>query len=86
MVAKGITAPGEDDLLTPVWKYLWVHLGKLIIRIFTASITLGYHPRWRSARIVVLRKPGKPDYSIPGAYRPISLLNTLRKLFEAVLA
>jgi hypothetical protein len=33
----------------------------------------------------VLRKPGKPDYSLPGAYRPISLLNTLGKLLEAVI-
>jgi hypothetical protein len=33
-----------------------------------------------------LRKPGKPDYSIPGAYRPISLLNTLGKILEAVMA
>jgi hypothetical protein len=36
--------------------------------------------------IVVLRKPGKPDYSAPGAYRPISPLNTLGKLLEAVMA
>lgn len=36
-------------------------------------------------KIVVLRKPGKPDYSVPGAYRPISLLNTLGKLLEAVM-
>ena len=56
-------------------------------QIFAASIELGYHPqRWRSAKIVVLRKPGKPDYSLPGAYRPISLLNTLGKLLEAVIA
>lgn len=34
----------------------------------------------------MLRKPGKPDYSKPGAYRPISLLNTLGKLLEAVMA
>jgi hypothetical protein len=41
---------------------------------------------WKTAMIVVLRKRGKPDYSAPGAYRPISLLNTLGKLLEAVMA
>ena len=85
--AKGSSAPGEDGLPMLIWKRLWRHLGYLITRIFAASIELGYHPqRWRSARIVVLRKPGKPDYSLPGAYRPISLLNTLGKLLEAVIA
>ena len=84
---KSSTAPGEDGLPMLVWKHLWNPLKELIARIFTASINLGYHPkRWRSARIVVLRKPGKPDYSVPGAYRPISLLNTLGKLLEAVVA
>jgi hypothetical protein len=33
-----------------------------------------------------LRKPGKPHYSVPGAYRPIHLLNILGKLLEAVMA
>lgn len=36
--------------------------------------------------IVVLRKPGKADYAVPEAYRPISLLKTLGKLLEAVMA
>ena len=85
--AKGSTAPGEDGLPTLVWKNLWGTLKHIITRILTASIKLGYHPkRWRGAKIVVLRKPGKPDYSIPGAYRPISLLNTLGKILEAVIA
>jgi hypothetical protein len=35
---------------------------------------------------MVLRKPGKPDYSLLGAYRPILLLNTLSKLLEVVIA
>lgn len=38
------------------------------------------------ARILPLRKPGKPDYRVPKAYRPISLLSTLSKLMELVLA
>ncbi|KAF7118717.1 hypothetical protein CNMCM5793_008337 [Aspergillus hiratsukae] len=85
--AKSSTAPGEDGLPTLVWKHLWKFLNRFIAGIFTASVKLAYHPkRWRRAKIVVLRKPGKPDYSNPGAYRPISLLNTLGKLLEAVVA
>ena len=85
--AKGTTAPGDDNLPMLVWKQLWVYLKDIITNIFNTSMTLGYHPKqWRNAKIVVLRKPGKPDYSVPGAYRPISLLNTLGKLLEAVVA
>jgi ribonuclease HI len=84
---KGTTAPGEDTLPMLVWKQLWSHLKDIITGIFTTSLNLSHHPKqWRSAKIVVLRKPAKPDYSIPGAYRPISLLNTLGKLLEAVVA
>eukprot|EP00136_Aspergillus_niger_P005212 XP_001395701.2 reverse transcriptase [Aspergillus niger CBS 513.88] len=86
-VAKGTTAPGRDGIPTLVWKHLWTYLKDIITMIFTKSVDLGHHPRqWRQARIVVLRKPGKPDYSAPGAYRPISLLNTLGKVLEAVMA
>ncbi|KAK9847032.1 Endonuclease/exonuclease/phosphatase [Penicillium brevicompactum] len=85
--AKGTTAPGEDKLPMLMWKQLWVHLKDNITRIFNVLLSLGYHPKqWRNAKIVVLRKPGKPDYSLPGAYHPISLLNTLGKLLEVVIA
>ena len=36
--------------------------------------------------MIVLKKPGKADYTILKAYRPITLLNTLGKVFESVLA
>ena len=35
---------------------------------------------------MVLRKPGKPSYEDPKAYRPIALLNTLGKLFSSIVA
>jgi len=35
---------------------------------------------------VVLRKPGKDDYTIPKAYRPIALLNTIGKIMDAIIA
>jgi len=85
--AKGTTAPGEDGLQTLVWKHLWKYVRKIITHIFTTSVELGHYPsQWKRAKIVVLREDGKPDYSDPGAYRPISLLNTLGKLLEAVMA
>ncbi|KAJ7309367.1 hypothetical protein DFH08DRAFT_633630, partial [Mycena albidolilacea] len=34
---------------------------------------------WAELRIPVLRKPGKPDYDVPGAYRPIALTKGLAR-------
>jgi hypothetical protein len=85
--AKKRTAPGVDGLPTLVWHHLWPYISSTVTRIFTASISLGHYPQqWKAAKIVVLRKPGKPDYTVPNAYRPISLLNTLGKLLKGVIA
>jgi Reverse transcriptase (RNA-dependent DNA polymerase) len=42
--------------------------------------------QWREARTIALRKPGKPLYSDPGAWRPIALLNTMGKIIETLIA
>ena len=58
-----------------------------IVTIYEASIRLQYTPQdWRVANIIPLRKPKKGDYTLPNAYRPISLLSTLGKGLEAVVA
>ena len=49
------------------------------------SLGLGYHPSDSAARRSWCCG-NLADYSIPGAYRPISLLNALGKLLEAVIA
>ena len=36
--------------------------------------------------MVVIRKPGKPDYGIPKAYHPIALLCTMAKLLISIVA
>ncbi|KAF4547018.1 Hypothetical protein D9617_69g077970 [Elsinoe fawcettii] len=41
---------------------------------------------WKVAKIVIMRKPGKPDYTVPKAFRPISLLCTLSKGMEKIMA
>jgi hypothetical protein len=85
--AKGNTALGEDGLQTLVWKNTWKYILGIIAKIFSTSVNLRYYPkRWKTAMILALRKPGKPDYTVPKAYRLISLLNTLGKLLEAVMA
>ena len=84
---KGSKAPGIDGLPTLVWKKTWSAISDIVGQIFEASIQLGYYPRrWKTASIVVMRKDGKPDYTTPDAYRPISLLNTLGKILERVMA
>ena len=45
-----------------------------------------YYDPWRESTTVIIRKPGKPDYSVPKAYRPIALLNTTAKLLSALIA
>ena len=45
-----------------------------------------YYAPWKHSTTVVLRKPGKPRYDTPKAYRPIALLNTLGKLLTAIIA
>ena len=36
---------------------------------------------WKAARVILLRKPGK-DPSLPNAYRPISILPAMSKIWE----
>jgi len=51
-----------------------------------ACLKHGHYPaRWKHFSTIVLRKPGKPDYTIPKAYRPIALEETLGKVCEAVI-
>jgi hypothetical protein len=70
-----------------VWQKVWEEAKDSIMALYRASLRLRHLPdSWRTARIVPLRKPGKPDYTVPKAFRPISLLATISKGLEAVVA
>ena len=80
-------APGADGLPSAVWKEVWPVLQKQILALFTALVKLGAVPTsFKTTRILPLGKPDKLDYTIPKAYRPISLLSTLGKILELVIA
>ena len=58
-----------------------------VLFLFRTSLGEGELPiQWRNARIVPLKKLGKDDYTVGRAWRPISLLSTLGKVLEAVVA
>ena len=55
--------------------------------IFNTIIDLNlYYDPWKESIMVVLRKPGKPNYEIPKAYQPIVLLLIMAKLLTAIIA
>ncbi|KAJ6504541.1 hypothetical protein DFH09DRAFT_1335176 [Mycena vulgaris] len=61
-------------------------LAPLLLVVLEAGLRLGYFPAsWRIFLTVALRKPGKSDYSIPGAYRPIAEEECLGKVVESAL-
>jgi hypothetical protein len=58
-----------------------------LTRIFNQSLRLEHCPAsFRASITAVLRKPGKANYAVPKAYRPIALLNTIGKVMDAVIA
>lgn len=61
-------------------------VGHLAI-VFNQSLRISYClAHFRSLITVVLRKLDKDDYTIPKAYRPIALLNTIGKIMDAIIA
>lgn len=80
-------APGPDGIPNEVWIHCATLLIDPITTLFNGAMNMGYYPKaWRTSTTVVIRKPGKPAYDTPKAYRPIALLNTLGKLFSALIA
>ncbi len=60
---------------------------KAVARLFQACLDSSYHPkRFKEANTIILKKPKKPDYLEPKAYRPIALLDTLGKALETVVS
>ena len=85
--AKPYKAPGPDGIpnivLTKCADLLIDRLHPIYVAMLEKD--LQYKP-WKSFTTVVLRKPGKPHYDVPKAYRPIALLNTMWKVMTAIVA
>lgn len=80
-------APGPDKIPNIVLSQCAELITDRLWYIYSAILERGlYYAAWKHFTTVVLRKPGKPRYDVPKAYRPIALLNTMGKLLTAIIA
>ncbi|KAF8597043.1 hypothetical protein BDV93DRAFT_407847, partial [Ceratobasidium sp. AG-I] len=78
---KPYKTPGPDGLPACVYREGVEVLAPILLPVFRASFATGLYPiAWKHSRTAVLRKAGKPNYSIAKAYRPIALLNVVSKI------
>ena len=83
------SSPGLDHIT-------WVHLKavleieklvQLLVTLADACIRVEHWPKhFKDSVSVIIPKPGKPTYSTPKSFRPIVLLNTVRKLIEKMIS
>lgn len=84
---KPYKAPGPDSIPNIVLTKCADTLTGRLLPIYQAmTANVWYYEPWKLSTTVVLRKPGKPRYDTPKAYRPIALLNMLCKVLTAVVA
>jgi len=77
---KPYGAPGTDELPNILYRRLFPILGESLTGICNAVLRLQQFPKlWKIAKVVTIPKPS-------GGYRPISLLNTMSKMVEALLS
>uniref|UniRef100_A0A2S2NQQ6 Reverse transcriptase domain-containing protein n=1 Tax=Schizaphis graminum TaxID=13262 RepID=A0A2S2NQQ6_SCHGA len=78
-------APGPDGVPDLVVKAVILRKTADVTSILNNCLRSGSFPRrWKEARLVLIRKPGKP-LEVPSSYRPLSMVNTIGKLFERVI-
>jgi hypothetical protein len=52
--------------------------------LFRVTNTLNYYPQeWSLTETLILKKPGKPDYTSPSAWRPIVLSDGMARLLNS---
>ncbi|KAI5738896.1 hypothetical protein M8J77_012467 [Diaphorina citri] len=83
---KNKKSPGHDLITNEVIKALPFRSVLFLTAVFNACLRWSYFPyMWKHAQVTMIAKPGKPKQELK-SYRPISLLPTLSKLLERILA
>lgn len=78
-------APGPDKITNKILKALPKKLKDFLLWLFNNCLEKAYYPKeWKRTEVRCLPKPGK-DLKQTSSYRPISLLNTVGKLFDRII-
>ena len=79
-------ALGLNRIVNKVLKKAYKELALYLTKVFTIVTHLRYYPKIKkSITTVALYKDGKADYSLINSYRPITLKNTIVKVYKKLL-
>ncbi|CAK1591641.1 unnamed protein product [Parnassius mnemosyne] len=79
-------APGGDGFTADICREAISQNPGIYLSLANKCLELGHFPIiWKEAVVVVLRKPGREDYTHPKAYRPIGLLSVMGKVLEKMV-
>ena len=85
--AAPLKAPGPSGSPNLALRWAWEVAEQELFLLMSECAMTGYHPKvWRQSITAAIRKPNKPDYSKPRAYRPIALLEDAGKVLERIQA
>ena len=79
-------ALGPNKNTNKVLKEVYKELALYLIKVFTTAVYLRYYFKIKkSITTVALCKDSKADYSLINSYRPITLENTIVKVYKKLL-
>jgi ribonuclease HI len=79
-------APGADGFTADICSQAIGHNPETFLSLANACMRLSHFPNlWKSASVIILRKPGKESYSEAKSYRPIGLLPVMGKILEKLM-
>lgn len=83
---KNNKSPGFDDITNRLIKNIPFVAIKYLTCIYNSCLSTSYFPKaWKHAKVIAIPKAGKDKKNIQN-YRPISLLSSASKIFEALIA
>ena len=83
---KPLKGAGPDRLKAKIYQRLGPQFLQRLTNLYKASYLLGIQPsNFKQVRVIFIPKPGRPDYSVAKAHRPISLMNVVMKIMEKFL-